>query len=579
MKISKVDRLIFVIIFLGLVSIILENVRVQSPVVTTASHILDIIISFLFISIYSVDLIRARNKLEFIKRNIFETVFILAFLGILAYAKLHYFFITPYTGHNISTKIVMAISLFNVFKVLMHIKRLNAYFRNFTTHPAQTIMLSFIFVILVGTVLLMMPFSTMDQTREGFINSLFTATSATCVTGLIVVDTATRFSVFGKSIIMLLMQTGGLGIMILASFTMFFIRKKVSLQERLTMSYILDESDTRNLARGVRNILLFTFLFELAGAMLLFTVFRTAVGGPAKAVFFSVFHSVSAFCNAGFALFSDSLEQFRSSVIVNTVIAGLIIAGGISFVVLSNSWGHLRSKFRRRFFRKGLHIEKLTLNTSVVLIATVILVVSGTLLIYKFEHRPNLLPLDLKTQYLEVFFQSVTLRTAGFNTMDISSLHTATYALMILFMFIGGASGSTAGGIKVNTLGAIWAHIRSVFSRREDVTLLNYSISKELINQAFLVVFLSLCVVFTGTFFLALTEDKRFVRLIFEAVSAFGTVGLSTGITPELTGMGKIIIVCLMVIGRIGPLTVITALARKRKYYDIKYPAGKINIG
>ncbi|MGB2599371.1 MAG: potassium transporter TrkG, partial [Candidatus Omnitrophota bacterium] len=372
---------------------------------------------------------------------------------------------------------------------------------------------------------------------------------------------------------------GGLGIMILASFTAFLVGKRLSLEERITMSYMLDEGDTRNIARGVKNIILFTFLFELCGAFLLFFSFRGATKGGLEDVFYSVFHSISAFCNAGFALFSDSLEGFKGDTYLNFVIAGLIIAGGISFIVLSNTYAHIGSRLRRIFSRKQRMIEKLSLNTKIVLIATIILIISGTLLIYKFEHKANLLPLDLKTQYLEAFFQSVTLRTAGFNTMDISSLHAATYAMMILFMFIGGAYGSTAGGIKVNTLGTIWAYIKSVFSGEEDVTLMKHSISRDLVNQAFLVVFLSLGVVFTGVLFLTLSEGKGLTKIIFETVSAFGTVGLSTGITPELSMVGKITITCIMFIGRLGPLTIVTALVGRKKHYQLKYPEGKVNIG
>ena len=237
MKTRRVDKLILIIIFLGLVSLILENGVYQGPAIIATSHILDFIVSFLFLSIYFADLIRARDKAKFIKRNIFETVFIISFLAILVYAKVHYFYISPYAGHNISTKIILAISLFSIFKVLAHIRRINAFFQNLTTHPAQTIMLSFLGVILMGTILLMMPFSTPDQSRIGFINALFTATSATCVTGLVVVDTATVFSVYGKIIIMLLIQAGGLGIMMLASFTAFLIGRKMSFQDKLTMSF------------------------------------------------------------------------------------------------------------------------------------------------------------------------------------------------------------------------------------------------------------------------------------------------------------------------------------------------------
>ncbi|MFC1480150.1 TrkH family potassium uptake protein [Candidatus Omnitrophota bacterium] len=575
----RVNKLVLGIITLGVVSLILENGAAQGPVVTFISHVLDIIVFFLFTSMFLYDLVKTRDKSRFLKINFFEAAFLLVFLAFLVYAKYHYFFVTPYGGHNIPTKIVLAITLFNVYKVLMHTKKLHAFFHSLTTHPAQTIILSFIIVILVGTILLMMPLSMADQSRLGFVNSLFTATSATCVTGLIVVDTATAFSVYGKTIIMLLIQTGGLGIMILAAFAGFLIGKRLSFQDKLAMSYVLDESDTRKIIRGIKNILLLTFSFELCGALLLFPVFKGSTGGVLNTAFFSLFHAISAFCNAGFALFSDSLEQFRSSIPLNLIIASLIISGGISFIVMANSFRHLKSKFKKRFFHGNKKIEKLTLNTKVVLAASAILIVAGTLLIYKFEHKPTLLPFDIKTQYLTAFFQSVTLRTAGFNTLDMTSLHSATYALMILMMFIGGATGSTAGGIKVNSLGVIWAYVKSVFSNNDNIVLMKHSVSRRLVNQTFLVIFMGLAVVFAGTMFLTLSENKRFVRVMFETVSAFGTVGLSTGITPELSGPGKIVLTVIMLIGRIGPLTVITALSQKRRHYQVRYPEGKIVIG
>lgn len=579
MKTQKIDKLVLLIILLGLISIILENASHEGSATMFASHVLDVVVSVLFVLEYMIKFVKAEKKFAFIRKAPFETAFVLAFVSVLIYAKFHFFFISTYAGHGISTKIVLVISLFTVFKVLMRINKLSVYVRNLTAHPAQTIMLSFCFVILAGTILLMIPFSTADHTRLAMIDSLFMATSATCVTGLSVIDAATRFSVPGKLILMVLIQIGGLGIMILASFTAFLVGKRMSFQEKRAMSYVLGEDDTRNLTRGVRNIVVLTFLFELAGAFLLFPAFHPMEGGFITSVFYSVFHAVSAFCNAGFALFTDGLVPFRSSLLVNVTIAGLIIAGGISFAVLTNSFQHIRSRVFKRFFKHEGVTVKLNLNTRIVLMGTLILIVTGTLLIYKFEHRDNLLPLGITTQYLEAFFQSVTLRTAGFNTMDISKLHTATYALMILFMFIGGASGSTAGGIKVNTVGVVWSYVKSVFSNKDEAVFLNHSISKDQINQAFLVILLSLCVVFGGTLLLCLSEQQIFVRIMFEAVSAFGTVGLSTGITPDLSATGKLTLVVLMFIGRIGPLTVVTALAGKAVYHGVKYPAGKISIG
>ncbi len=581
MNIRKVDKILILIVLLGFVSIILANSTYQGPLVTNTSHVLDVVVTFLFISLYFAELFRAKQKLQYLRSNIFETLFVLAFIGVLIYAKYRYFYVNPYAGHNFPTKIILILSVFNIVRVLARIKKLNSYIQTLLTHPAQTIMYSFVLVILVGTILLMMPYSTSDHSRMGFINALFTATSATCVTGLIVVDTATKFSLLGKLVIMTLIQVGALGIMILGFFVAFLIGKKISYEERQAMAYMLEleKKDARKLAWGIKNIILVTFIFEITGALLMFFSFHHVLGFNLKNAFYSIFHAVSAFCNAGFALFSDNLAQFGSSVSMNFIIAVLIIAGGLSFVVILNSFGNVKTSFERKFLNRNIPRQKLKLNTQIVLTATVILIVTGTFIIYWIEHKPNLLQYGLKTQYLMSFFQSVTLRTAGFNTMDISKLCPATYFIMMLFMFIGGASGSTAGGIKVNTLGVAWAYIRSVFTGREDVVLFKHSISKDLVNQAFLVILLSLTIVFSGTMLLVLFENKRFLQVAFEAFSAFGTVGLSTGITPTLTGAGKLTITLLMFIGRLGPMTIVAAVARKGEKYDIKYPESQVSIG
>ena len=575
---NGINKTWIAIIALGVASIALQNAHVWGAWVNLATHILDIAILLLFVSRFFIDLIRSPGKWAFLRRDIVEAVLVVVFLGTFFWGKYYHICVQPHRLHDLPVKLIIAISVFNVLKSVSRMKRMNSFLKNLSLHPAQTIMLSFLGVIMAGTVLLMLPFSTAGEATLGFINALFTATSAVCVTGLIVVDTATRFSAVGKTVIMCLIQAGGLGIMLFAFFTAFLAGKKLSLEQKLMASYILDRQDTRNLAKGVKFIVTATFCIELAGALLLFIAFRRPVGGLLRAAFYSVFHSVSAFCNAGFALFSGNFAQFRSFAFLNFVIAGLIIAGGISFAVMLNAGGQLVERFRRRFFDRGQRVSKLKLNTKIVLLGTLILIAAGTLLIYKFEHKA-MLPESTGTQYLQAFFQSVTLRTAGFNTMDISKLHLSTYALMMLFMFIGGASGSTAGGVKINTVGVIWGYVRSVFAGREQVVLFKNSVSKDQVNQAFLVVLLALITVFSGALILSMTESFKFVRVLFEVFSAFGTVGLSTGITSSLTGAGKLVITLLMFIGRLGPLTIVAALSQKIGRDLVKYPEAKISIG
>jgi trk system potassium uptake protein TrkH len=458
-------------------------------------------------------------------------------------------------------------------------KRLNAYIKSVSSHPAQTIAFSFIFIILLGTIFLMLSISTADNSRLGFVNSLFTATSAVCVTGLIVVDTATKFSLFGKIVIMILIQIGGLGIMILSYFGAFVIGKRISIEEKLALSYLLNEQDLQKLSTSIMKIIFTTFGIELVGALILYGNFNDLYGDSAQAAFFSVFHAISAFCNAGFALFSDSLESFKSDVAMNFTIAGLIITGGISFSVIFNLVENFKTNVETNIFSRRIRKSRLTLNTKIVLIMTGILIFSGMLLVYGLEHKGNFVRYDLKTQYLAAFFQSVTLRTAGFNTISFAALRAPTLLIMILFMFIGGASGSTAGGVKVNTISVIFAYLKSVLYNRKETTLLNNYLSKNIINKSFLILLLASGVVFTGVFILSLLEPFPFEHILFEVVSAFGTVGLSTGITGSLCGLSKITIIILMFIGRLGPMTLIIALSQKPDQVRVKYPEGNILIG
>ena len=448
----------------------------------------------------------------------------------------------------------------------------------FTKNPGRTILFSFLLIILLGSVLLTTPYATADHNRISYIDALFTSTSAVCVTGLIVQDTAVRFSYFGKFIIMLLIQAGGLGIMIMSYFASFIIGKKFSISEKLTMSYLLNVNDMRKISSSIVKIIVITFIIELIGVVLLYFDFAAIVGHGKKAIFYSFFHSVSAFCNAGFALFSDSFWQYKGDVSLNLIICALIIFGGLSFGVIFNVFEVLSAKLKRSI--TGTHrITKLTINTKIVLIYTGILLFSGTIIFYAFEHKYLLLEKPIGTQYLSSFFQSVTLRTAGFNTLDISKLQINTILIMLIFMFIGGASGSTAGGIKINTIGVIMSYLRKILKNQNNLIIMKHHIRKRTVNKAFLLVFLGLSVIFTGTLILSVTENFALEKILFEVVSAFGTVGLSMGITFYLSLIGKMVIIVIMFVGRIGPLTLILALSYKEKVTEIKYPEGNILIG
>jgi trk system potassium uptake protein TrkH len=434
-------------------------------------------------------------------------------------------------------------------------------------------------VIVGGTLLLMMTFSTADRTRLGFVDALFTATSAVCVTGLIVVDTATRFSIIGKAVILLLIQIGGLGIMVLSYFMLFLFRRRLSLERTLIASFMLEEEDMTTLYGALRNILRTTFIIEFVGFLLLLIPFSGIFELGLEAVSIALFHSVSAFCNAGFSLFSDNLSAFSADLIVNTVIASLIILGGLGFSVLLNLYQVAGDRLYRLFGGREKRRRHFTLNSRAVLTVSGTLVLSGILIIYACEHGNTLIVMNLGTQYLAAFFQSVTLRTAGFNTIDIGSLNRYTYLFMILFMFIGGASGSTAGGVKVNTVAVIGGYMKGIIRNRDEITLFDHAIEGDLINRAFFILCLYVAFTFLGTVLLSMTEEFESVHILFEVVSALGTVGLSAGITPGLSVTGKLVITALMFIGRVGPLTIFVALSQRKKRYPVIHPTGHIAIG
>jgi len=411
-----------------------------------------------------------------------------------------------------------------------------------------------------------------------FIDALFTSTAAVCVTGLVVVDTATAYTPAGWMTILILIQIGGLGIMVFAFFTMFATRKKLSLKDQMTMSYMLSEDDMTGLYASLKSILFSTLAIEGFGALLLFVSFLPRME-PATAAFYAAFHSVSAFCNAGFALYSDSLESFRTDVPVMLCIALLIILGGISFGVIKDVKAYCLSRFAWFFRRRSSPFRIRSVNTKVVLTVSGLLIVGGWAGFYVLEHRGVMADYGLGEQYLAAFFQSVTLRTAGFNSVPFGALAEGTLLFMILFMFIGGASGSTAGGIKINTVAAMAAYFNAFLRQEEAARIGSSTIAAEKVGRAFLILLFGLAAVFAGTFVLTLTEKVPFIRLLFEAVSAFGTVGLSAGVTPGLSVTGKVVIIVLMFLGRLGPLAILTAASRARPRGRVEYPLGDLAIG
>jgi trk system potassium uptake protein len=438
-------------------------------------------------------------------------------------------------------------------------------------NPAQVLAVSFIGTITVGTGLLMIPACTAGG-HISFVDALFTSTSAVCVTGLIVQDTPVYFTPLGQSIILILIQLGGLGIMTFSTLVMLMAGRKISFKDRLIIQEGFHHAAPSNLKSLIRNIFLFTLILEFIGAGCLYFHWKDHLPGF-QAGFHALFHSVSAFCNAGFARFSDSFESFSRDLFVNVVLMCLIVLGGLGFLVLHESFEILCDKFRKRRHRLSLHMR-------MVLVTTLVLLAGAGGFFFFLEYSGALLGMPLGEKVTATLFQVITPRTAGFNTLDLTLLAPATVFMLILLMFAGAAPGSTGGGVKVTTLGVLYAFIRARLAGRESVNVSRRTLPFELITKAFTLLALSMTVISLAVFILLIThQGMDFQKIIFEVFSAFGTVGLSLGITPELDPLGKTVIILTMYIGRIGPLTFLYAFSRERPHGHYDYVEETVMIG
>ncbi len=437
--------------------------------------------------------------------------------------------------------------------------------------------LFFAIVILSGATLLHMPFS-LKKGAISWIDALFTATSATCVTGLVVVDTGTTFTRLGQIIIVSLIQIGGLGIMTITSLIFYLWSKRVSLTDRIAVGQSLLHDPTFSLGNFLVRVVVITFAIESVGAMLLY------IHSPRDFPFFSaIFHSISAFCNAGFSLNKDSFIRFQSDAWVNIVIMGLIILGGLGFSVLQELISYVRDLAR------GERRKRLSWYSRVVLSTTCYLIFGGAILIFVAEELGHNFHGSIFSSILISLFQSVTCRTAGFNTADIAHFTNVSLLIMITLMFIGAAPGSCAGGIKVTTFRTILAFAKSqVFNKGEQAVIGNFAVSKEDVNKALILFVFSTGLIFVAIMILNMTEGGDvahfmarglFLEILFEAVSAFGTVGLSTGLTPHLSFLGKSIIIGLMFIGRLGPILFLSFIQHIQEEPMFSWPEENILIG
>ncbi len=438
-------------------------------------------------------------------------------------------------------------------------------------NEVQILALGFIIIILVGALILSLPISSRSGKSTNFLDSLFTATSSVCVTGLITLDTGTYWNTFGQSVILFLIEIGGLGFMSLTTFIYIIIGKKITLRDRMIVQEAINVFDIQGIVRMVKGILLFTVIVQGIGAIALGFIFIPDYG-LSKGIFYSIFHSVSAFCNAGFDLIGNfnSITGYNTNTLFILVISALVIIGGLGFSTISNIY---QTRNRKR----------LSVNTKLVITTTITLLAIGTIAFFFLEYNnPETLGnMTFKNKLLNAFFSAVTPRTAGFNSISTGGMTDSSKILTIMLMFIGGSPGSTAGGIKTTTIGLIILTIICVIKGRDDTEAFGRRFSKEIVYKAFTLFAIAIGIVFVVTFILVIAEQgEDFIDLLYEATSAFGTAGITTGVTQRLDVIGKIVIIISMYIGRVGPLTIIFALTKKKKKkISYKYPEGKLLIG
>ena len=542
---------------------------------------------FVFLAGKGIRFFNAVSKKEYIVANWFEIPLLLALGTIILSSTWWFGDAEPADVRHLSIGIYLIIEV--IVKVCIASVRLAASGKN----PTKALIASFLVLIVAGGGLLMLPRASTGEPLS-LVDALFTATSATCVTGLVVKDTGRDFTFMGQIIILVLIQLGGLGIVVFGAVFALLLGQAFSIRESVAMQDVLSAQTLSRIGNMIVLIFVATVVIEAIGAVLLYPMWDNVPGVRNDAHFLwfcSIFHAISAFCNAGFGLFSDSLIRYNRQWQLYVVVAPLIVLGGLGFSVLynlANIAANRIVRFFKRLFYKQYRLQmeipkRMRLQTKIVLTVSGLLIVLGAVMLLLFEQYAGDRA-DAKPDILGAFFQSVTARTAGFNTVDVAGMTASSKIVLIMWMFIGGSPGSTAGGIKTVTLAVIVMTVIATLRRRAEVEMFRRSVRLVVVGRAITVAMLFVVVLFATTLALSVTESPlpaQFVMLdiMFEAASALGTVGLSTGVTPTLTGAGKIIIIVVMLIGRLGPLTLLAALTFNLKPIRYNYPDEAIIVG
>jgi len=547
-------------------------------------YTVQVVLLCVFIAEKIVRMFNAVSKSEFLRANWFE-IPLLLMLAIAVIGAGRWFAPTKPEATEIRH---FAVGLYLVVQVIAKLCKTSVNLAASGKNPTQTLIASFLVLIFSGAGLLVLPAASAEGKESlSFVDALFTATSGTCVTGLIVKDTGQDFSIMGQMVILALIQLGGLGIVVFGAVFAVLLGQVLSVRESVAMQDLLSASTLGRIRNMIAFIFFGTIIIELIGAVGLYGMWGQEVE---RARFCSIFHAISAFCNAGFSLFGTSFVNYSRSWQTYVVICPLIILGGLGFSVLYDLANIVADRIKR-FFKKRFYTQyklsieapkRMRLQSKIVLSVSASLIVLGAAGILLFEHYSLGSAGPPENTVPNALFQSITARTAGFNTVDISALSPASKFILILLMFVGGSPGSTAGGIKTVTLAVVFMTAIAALRKRQEVELFRRSVRVVVVGRAVTVTLLFATVLFSGALALSITESSRYFTMsdiFFEAASALGTVGLTTGITPFLTTAGKLIIIAMMLIGRLGPLTLLAALTFNLKPARYSYPQEAVIVG
>ena len=588
----KLERVLFVINAITSAMVVTTfvllygfNFPLMSPGIL---YIVQVILLVFFVLEKVLRFFNSESRLQYIQVNWFEAALLLGLL-ISVIGAGRWFAPDPAKASEVRH---FAVGIYLLLQVIIKLCRTSVNLAATGRNPTKTLIASFVVLILSGAGLLMLPAATSSGENLNFVDALFTSTSATCVTGLIVRDTGEYFSFMGQVVILTLIQLGGLGILIFGAVLALLLGQAFSLRESAAMQDLLSTRTLSRIGNMIAFIFVGTIFIEGIGAVGLYGMWKSIPGGsgPQSQWFCSIFHSISAFCNAGFSLFNSSFIDYNQNWQIYFIICPLIIFGGLGFIVLYDLVNLLADRTKRilkKLFSKQYRFsmeapKRMQLQTKVVLVVSAFLIVFGALTILLFEKYARNNEPGKGISIANAFFQSITARTAGFNTVEISKLTPSSRFILILLMFIGGSPGSTAGGIKTVTFAVIIMTTIAALRKRSEVEMFKRSIRIVVVGRAITITLLFIAVLFITSLTLSITEHSNGFALgdiIFESGSALGTVGLSAGITRDLTTTGKLIIIAVMLIGRLGPLTLLAALTFNLKPVRYSYPDEAVIVG